>query len=380
MIKLIWFYLILLVVGIFIYKSANEIKKENQTLDSELENYKKEVGIQYRQKADLWNEQQGYVKEFNELANNYLEMKKDAIDYEKKYSKTIYDPSDEHCKHYKDEYDLCSKFLGKESDEIIGKQRKHLILRKLNHTKKLMNEMSQRYAEINLKKEMTEKDLEYLHSKTYFAILWEVLKKCALIIFIVCIIGVEILNNPSVILLWIALIVTAVLAWLVFENFDFGIILIVPVIIALIALGYTVITLLFNVISILTYFCMIYFKFAIFIGVILALHLYKKEVKSEQGKIEKQIERAKVKLNEWKKEDIEGDIDNLDRLIQNIKEIFRQIERNKKNNKIVIAYWDFLFLGSCFLVGKRSSLDKDFVNSCDDQIQEIQSNRRKWGY
>ena len=41
---MIWFYLILLVVGIFIYRNIKEIKKENQTLDSELENCKKEVG------------------------------------------------------------------------------------------------------------------------------------------------------------------------------------------------------------------------------------------------------------------------------------------------------------------------------------------------
>ena len=197
---MIWFYLILLVVGIFIYRSIKEIKKENQTLDSELENCKKEVGIQYRQRAYLWNEQQECADEFNKLANEYLKMKDKAIAYEKVYSKEV------HTQHYKDEYDLCSKFLGSESDEIIGKQRKCLILRKLNHTKKLMKEMSERYAEINLKKEMTEKDLEYSHSKNYFTILGEILKKWALVIFIVCIIGAEILNNPLVILLWIVLL------------------------------------------------------------------------------------------------------------------------------------------------------------------------------
>ena len=65
MLKLIWFYLILLVVGIFIYRNINEIKKENQTLDSELENYKKEVGGYYRQNTYLWDEQQRCVKKFN---------------------------------------------------------------------------------------------------------------------------------------------------------------------------------------------------------------------------------------------------------------------------------------------------------------------------
>lgn len=371
---MIWFYLILLVVGIFIYRSIKEIKKENQTLDSELENCKKEVGIQYRQRAYLWNEQQECADEFNKLANEYLKMKDKAIAYEKVYSKEV------HTQHYKDEYDLCSKFLGSESDEIIGKQRKCLILRKLNHTKKLMKEMSERYAEINLKKEMTEKDLEYSHSKNYFTILGEILKKWALVIFIVCIIGAEILNNPLVILLWIALIVSAVLAWIIIENFDFEIILVVPAIIGIIALGYTVISLLLNIENILIYFSMIYFEFAIFIGVIWALHLYKGEVQSEQERIRKQIKRANEKINDWKRGDIEGDIDKLDRLIQHMNIIFGQIERNKENNKAVEAYWDFLFLGSCFLVGLRNSLDREFIDSCYGQIVDIQKKRKEWGY
>ena len=371
---MIWFYLILLVVGIFIYRSIKEIKKENQTLDSELENCKKEVGIQYRQRAYLWNEQQECADEFNKLANEYLKMKDKAIAYEKVYSKEV------HTQHYKDEYDVCSKFLGSESDEIIGKQRKCLILRKLNHTKKLMKEMSERYAEINLKKEMTEKDLEYSHSKNYFTILGEILKKWALVIFIVCIIGAEILNNPLVILLWIALIVSAVLAWIIIENFDFEIILVVPAIIGIIALGYTVISLLLNIENILIYFSMIYFEFAIFIGVIWALHLYKGEVQSEQERIRKQIKRANEKINDWKRGDIEGDIDKLDRLIQHMNIIFGQIERNKENNKAVEAYWDFLFLGSCFLVGLRNSLDREFIDSCYGQIVDIQKKRKEWGY
>ena len=372
---MIWFYLILLVVGIFIDRSIKEMKKENQTLDSELENCKKEVGIQYRQRAYLWNEQQECADEFNKLANEYLKMKDKAIAYEKIYSKKVHNH-----KHYKDEYDLCSKFLGSESDEIIGKQRKCLILRKLNHTKKLMKEMSERYAEINLKKEMTEKDLEYSHSKNYFTILGEILKKWALVIFIVCIIGAEILNNPLVILLWIALIVSAVLTWIIIEKFDFEIILIVPVIIGIIALGYTVISLLLNIGNILIYFSMIYFEFAIFIGAIWALHLYKGEVQSEQERIKKQIKRASEKINDWKRGDIEGDIDKLDRLIYHMNSIFKQIERNKENNKAVEAYWDFLFLGSCFLVGLRNSLDKEFINSCYGQIDNIQKKRKEWGY
>ena len=332
------------------------------------------MGIQYRQRAYLWNEQQECADEFNKLANEYLKMKDKAIAYEKVYSKEV------HTQHYKDEYDLCSKFLGSESDEIIGKQRKCLILRKLNHTKKLMKEMSERYAEINLKKEMTEKDLEYSHSKNYFTILGEILKKWALVIFIVCIIGAEILNNPLVILLWIALIVSAVLAWIIIENFDFEIILVVPAIIGIIALGYTVISLLLNIENILIYFSMIYFEFAIFIGVIWALHLYKGEVQSEQERIRKQIKRANEKINDWKRGDIEGDIDKLDRLIQHMNIIFGQIERNKENNKTVEAYWDFLFLGSCFLVGLRNSLDREFIDSCYGQIVDIQKKRKEWGY
>ena len=372
---MIWFYLILLVVGIFIYRNIKEIKKENQTLDSELENCKKEVGIQYRQRAYLWNEQQECADEFNKLANEYLKMKDKAIAYEKTYSKKIHDQQ-----HYKDEYDLCSSFLGekKESIEIIGKIQKYLILRKLNHTKKLMKEMSGKYAEIKLRKEMTENDLEYSHSKSYFTILKDVLKKWALVILIVCIIGVEILNNPSVILLWIALIATAILAWIIFENSDFGIILMVPVIIGIIALGYTVISLLLNIVNILIYFSMIYFEFAIFSGAIWALHLYKGEVQSEQDRIEKQIKRAKDKIIDWKGGDIEGDIDNLDRLIQIMNDIFVQIKSYKEKNRFVEAYWDFLFLGSCFLVGLRVGLNKDFVNSCYGQISDIQKKRKEW--
>lgn len=374
---MIWFYLILLVVGIFIYRSIKEIKKENQTLDSELENCKKEVGIQYRQRAYLWNEQQECVKKFNKLADTYLEMKDKAIAYEKRYSKTIHDQ-----KHYKDEYDLCKSFLGdeKESIEIIGKIQKHLMLRKLNHTKRLMKEMSGKYAEIKLRKEMTENDLEYSHSKSYKTILKDVLKKCALVIFLICIVGAEIISNPWIIVLWIALGITAPLTTVLYEKFNFGIISTVPAIIGIIALGYTVISLLFNVGNILIYFCMIYFEFAIFIGAIWALHLYKGEVQCEQERIKKQIKRANVKINDWKSGDIEGDIDNLDRLIQNMNIIFGQIERNKEKNKTVEAYWDFLFLGSCFLIGLRNSLNQEFIKSCYGQIDNIQKKRKEWGY
>ena len=125
---------------------------------------------------------------------------------------------------------------------------------------------------------------------------------------------------------------------------------------------------------------MIYFEFAIFIGVIWALHLYKGEVQSEQERIRKQIKRANEKINDWKRGDIEGDIDKLDRLIQHMNIIFGQIERNKENNKAVEAYWDFLFLGSCFLVGLRNSLDREFIDSCYGKIVDIQKKRKEWGY
>ena len=281
--KLIWFYLILLVVGIFIYRSIKEIKKENQTLDSELENYKKEVGLHYRQNTYLWDEQQRFVKEFNKLADKYLEMKKDAINYEKMHSEDIYK------QNYEKEYNQWKAFAGEKGGDIgkIGKERKFIkFIRKPSHTKKLMKEMSERYAEIKLRKEMTENDLEYFHSKSYFAILKDVLKKCALVIFIICIIGVEIITNPLVIVLWIAFGITEFLKNTLYENFVIsivtGIISIVTKIIGIIALGYTIVSLFFNIGSILIYFCMIYFEFAIFIGAIWALHLYKEEVQSEQ--------------------------------------------------------------------------------------------------
>ena len=120
--KLIWFYLILLVVGIFIYRSIKEIKKENQTLDSELENYKKEVGFHYRQNTYLWDEQQRFVKEFNKLADKYLEMKKDAINYEKMHSEDIYK------QNYEKEYNQWKAFAGEKGGDIgkIGKERKFI--------------------------------------------------------------------------------------------------------------------------------------------------------------------------------------------------------------------------------------------------------------
>lgn len=290
---MIWFYLILLVVGIFIYRNINEIKKENQTLDSELENYKKEVGGYYRQNTYLWDEQQRCVKKFNELADKYLGMKKDAINYEKMHSRDIYK------NNYEKEYNQWKAFAGEKGGDI-GKERKFIKFRKLSHTKKLMKEMSERYTEIKLRKEMTENDLEYSHSKSYFAILKDVLKKCALVIFIICIMGVEIITNPLVIVLWIAFGITEFLKNALYENFVIsivtGIISIVTKITGIIALGYTIISLFFNIGSILIYFCMIYFEFAIFIGAIWALHLYKEEVQSEQERIETRIQLAKKRL------------------------------------------------------------------------------------
>ena len=371
--KLIWFYLILLVVGIFIYRSIKEIKKENQTLDSELENYKKEVGFHYRQNTYLWDEQQRFVKEFNKLADKYLEMKKDAINYEKMHSEDIYK------QNYEKEYNQWKAFAGEKGGDIgkIGKERKFIkFIRKPSHTKKLMKEMSERYAEIKLRKEMTENDLEYFHSKSYFAILKEVLKKCALVIFIICIIGVEIITNPLVIVLWIAFGITEFLKNTLYENFVIsivtGIISIVTKIIGIIALGYTIISLFFNIGSILIYFCMIYFEFAIFIGAIWALHLYKEEVQSEQERIETRIQLAKKKITEWEQGSIEEYIEKLGNLVEYLRETFDSIEADKKENNCAVAYWDFLFLGSSFLLGMENSLDSTFVNQCMEQIDKLE--------
>ncbi len=369
---MIWFYLILLVVGIFIYRNINEIKKENQTLDSELENYKKEVGGYYRQNTYLWDEQQRCVKKFNELADKYLGMKKDAINYEKMHSRDIYK------NNYEKEYNQWKAFAGEKGGDI-GKERKFIKFRKLSHTKKLMKEMSERYTEIKLRKEMTENDLEYSHSKSYFAILKDVLKKCALVIFIICIMGVEIITNPLVIVLWIAFGITEFLKNALYENFVIsivtGIISIVTKITGIIALGYTIISLFFNIGSILIYFCMIYFEFAIFIGAIWALHLYKEEVQSEQERIETRIQLAKKKITDWEQGSIEEYIEKLGYLVEYLRDVFVSVEADKKENKentCVVAYWDFLFLGSSFLLGMENGLSSTFVNQCMEQIDKLE--------
>ena len=369
---MIWFYLILLVVGIFIYRNINEIKKENQTLDSELENYKKEVGGYYRQNTYLWDEQQRCVKKFNELADKYLGMKKDAINYEKMHSRDIYK------NNYEKEYNQWKAFAGEKGGDI-GKERKFIKFRKLSHTKKLMKEMSERYTEIKLRKEMTENDLEYSHSKSYFAILKDVLKKCALVIFIICIMGVEIITNPLVIVLWIAFGITEFLKNALYENFVIsivtGIISIVTKITGIIALGYIIISLFFNIGSILIYFCMIYFEFAIFIGAIWALHLYKEEVQSEQERIETRIQLAKKKITDWEQGSIEDYIEKLGYLVEYLRDVFVSVEADKKENKentCVVAYWDFLFLGSSFLLGMENGLSSTFVNQCMEQIDKLE--------
>jgi hypothetical protein len=362
----------LLVVGIFIYRNINEIKKENQTLDSELENYKKEVGGYYRQNTYLWDEQQRCVKKFNELADKYLGMKKDAINYEKMHSRDIYK------NNYEKEYNQWKAFAGEKGGDI-GKERKFIKFRKLSHTKKLMKEMSERYTEIKLRKEMTENDLEYSHSKSYFAILKDVLKKCALVIFIICIMGVEIITNPLVIVLWIAFGITEFLKNALYENFVIsivtGIISIVTKITGIIALGYTIISLFFNIGSILIYFCMIYFEFAIFIGAIWALHLYKEEVQSEQERIETRIQLAKKKITDWEQGSIEEYIEKLGYLVEYLRDVFVSVEADKKENKentCVVAYWDFLFLGSSFLLGMENGLSSTFVNQCMEQIDKLE--------
>ena len=369
---MIWFYLILLVVGIFIYRNINEIKKENQTLDSELENYKKEVGGYYRQNTYLWDEQQRCVKKFNELADKYLGMKKDAINYEKMHSRDIYK------NNYEKEYNQWKAFAGEKGGDI-GKERKFIKFRKLSHTKKLMKEMSERYTEIKLRKEMTENDLEYSHSKSYFAILKDVFKKCAFVIFIICIMGVEIITNPLVIVLWIAFGITEFLKNALYENFVIsivtGIISIVTKITGIIALGYTIISLFFNIGSILIYFCMIYFEFAIFIGAIWALHLYKEEVQSEQERIETRIQLAKKKITDWEQGSIEEYIEKLGYLVEYLRDVFVSVEADKKENKentCVVAYWDFLFLGSSFLLGMENGLSSTFVNQCMEQIDKLE--------
>lgn len=369
MIKLIWFYLILLVVGIFIYKSANEIKKENQTLDSELENYKKEVGIQYRQKADLWNEQQGYVKEFNELAKNYLKMKKDAIDYEKMHSKEIYE------QNYEKEYNQWKEFAGKKNDGDIGKKRKFIkfVRRKLNHTKKLMKEMSERYSEVKLEKEITENDLKYMHSNAYFTILWDVLKKWALIILIVCVIWVEIQNNPLFFVLLLALVVVLIISCIISDKFDIEIVFILPAILGIVTLGYMIISLVLNIGYICICFIMIYFRFVLFIGLVWGLYLYKENLESEREQIKKRIQLAQKKLIEWERGSIEEDIEKLGDLVKYLYAVFDSIELDKNEGNYAVAYWDFLFLGTSFLLGMENGLNSTFVNQCIEQIDKLEN-------
>lgn len=364
---MIWFYLILLVAGIFIYKTINEIKNENQTLDSELENYKKEVGIQYKQKAYLWNKQQECAKEFNELANNYLGMKDKAIDYEKKYSKEIY------LQNYEQEYKLWSDFAGEENNGDIGKKRRSIKWRKLNHTKKIMKEMKERYAEIKLNKEITENDLEYVRSKSYFTILWNVLKNLALIILVVCIVWAEIQNSPLLFILILVFGVTLIIACVMLDEFDIGIVFILPVIIGIITLGYMVISVVINIGYILSCFIMMYLEFALFIGIVWTFYLYKRELENEKGRIENRIQLAKKKITEWENGSIEEDIEKLSNLIKGIDDAFDSVESDKKDGNYAVAYWDFLFLGTCFLVGMDNGLNSTFVNDCIEQMENLES-------
>lgn len=183
----------------------------------------------------------------------------------------------------------------------------------------------------------------------------------------------------KVIVLWIAFGITEFLKNALYENFVIsivtGIISIVTKITGIIALGYTIISLFFNIGSILIYFCMIYFEFAIFIGAIWALHLYKEEVQSEQERIETRIQLAKKKITDWEQGSIEEYIEKLGYLVEYLRDVFVSVEADKKENKentCVVAYWDFLFLGSSFLLGMENGLSSTFVNQCMEQIDKLE--------
>ena len=101
MVILIGIVFILLVVISNVFHVKNQcVENENKELDLELQNLKKIRKEQYENDVSIRDTIYKYVQVFNDLAEQYLKMSPEFLQYEKKYYKEIH--SDKYC--YSDEY------------------------------------------------------------------------------------------------------------------------------------------------------------------------------------------------------------------------------------------------------------------------------------
>ena len=138
-------------------------------------------------------------------------------------------------------------------------------------------------------------------------------------------------------------------------------------------MGYMIISLVLNIGYICICFIMIYFRFVLFIGLVWGLYLYKENLESEREQIKKRIQLAQKKLIEWERGSIEEDIEKLGDLVKYLYAVFDSIELDKNEGNYAVAYWDFLFLGTSFLLGMENGLNSTFVNQCIEQIDKLEN-------
>ena len=69
----------------------------------------------------------------------------------------------------------------------------------------------------------------------------------------------------------------------------------------------------------------------------------------------------------------EEDIEKLGDLVKYLYAVFDSIELDKNEGNYAVAYWDFLFLGTSFLLGMENGLNSTFVNQCIEQIDKLEN-------
>lgn len=362
MVILIGIVFILLVVISNVFHVKNQcVENENKELDLELQNLKKIRKEQYENDVSIRDTIYKYVQAFNDLAEQYLKMSPEFLQYEKKYYKEIH--SDKYCysdeyKTYQDVWCLKKKNEGSLRKAIFKFKRKY-------HAKELINYLQQEYSKCVIEGEDIDRDFAYERHNYFNTILIKMLKKWLWIILGISAAIVVLMSNPI-------LFVIFIIAILVCLYFDSAWVMLISLLVGIVTFIATAILVIINIGMVLRCLALIYFSFGLIAAVYQAFKIYNSELQEEKKHIEERIELAKIKINEAQRVDKDSNIyefeafiitinNEVQRLQCIIKEGLKNNSANMKN-EYIYAYWDTLFFGNCFLKGiSRNGGGLDFV-------------------
>lgn len=344
---LILLNIVFLIHIISMYIECRKIKIDNVELNMNLQELRKIREEQYKNNIDIYKGFRKYVDKFNELARDYLQLKNNILNLEKKYYKEIF--SDQYC--YKKEYEIYKSY--KKNDRKI-----RLPKKKHPYIKSLYKKFNKEFSESILKDESIDLEFFYKKSDGYAIILQDTLKKCAWIIGMVVSVYVVLKNDPRLLILFLILLTVFVISFIIEDQLNVEGIFIIPIILSIIFAGHFMIVLVINIRQVLLCFLIFYGATGIGVAFCWAFQIYDKQLKEEHIRIERCIKNVKNKINEWNNTDQESDLESLANFVNGINDSLDEIKDiinincKKKNakeiRKYVETYWDCLFLGECF--------------------------------